>query len=118
MTASPGGCDSKVRRGDLLDVELDHHLFGDLPALGGTILQPIETVLHLRDTAFEPRCQSFIGQRRAHDGGDNLMQVGQTLDRIGEGLFIDLGVFRPDPVPDGAVGNGGKFETHDATPNS
>ena len=44
------------------------------------------------------------------------MQVGQALDRIGEGLLIDLGVFRPDPVPDGAVGDGGKFETRDATP--
>ena len=44
------------------------------------------------------------------------MQVGEALDRIGEGLFIDLGVFRPDPVPDGAVGNGGKFETHGQLP--
>ena len=46
------------------------------------------------------------------------MQVGQSLHRIGEGLFIDLGVFRPDPVTDGAVAESSKFETHDATPNS
>ena len=38
------------------------------------------------------------------------MQVGQSLDRIGEGLFIDLRVFRPDPVTDGAVGDGGELQ--------
>ena len=46
------------------------------------------------------------------------MQVGQALDGIGKGLFIDLGVFCPDAVTEGAVGNGGKFETYDATPTS
>ena len=46
------------------------------------------------------------------------MQVSQTLNRVGEGLFIDLRFFRPDPVTDGAVGDGSEFETHDATPNS
>ena len=44
------------------------------------------------------------------------MQVGQSLDCIGEGLFVDLRVFRPDPVTDGAVGDGGELETDDATP--
>ena len=68
--------DSKIRRGDLLDVEFDHHVFGDLPAFGGTILQAIETVLHLGDAAFEPCGQGFIGKRRADDGGDDLVQVG------------------------------------------
>ena len=80
--------------------------------LDGTILQAVETVLHLGDAAFEPCCQGFIGKRRADDGGDNLVQVGQALDRIGEGLLIDLGVFRPDAVADGAVGDGGKFQGH------
>ena len=44
----------KVGCGDLLDIELDHHVFGDLPAFGGTILQAIETVLHLGNAALEP----------------------------------------------------------------
>jgi hypothetical protein len=35
------------------------------------------------------------------------VQIGQTFDRIGEGLFVDLGVFRLDPVTDGTVGDGG-----------
>ena len=104
--------DGEVRRGDLLDIELDHHVFGDLPAFGGTILQAVETVLHLGNAAFEPGGQGFIGECRADNGRDDLMQVGQALDRIGEGLFIDLRVFRADPVSDGAVGNGGKFEGH------
>ena len=36
------------------------------------------------------------------------MQVGEPLNGIGEGLLVDLGVFRPDAVADGAVGDGGK----------
>ena len=39
--------DCEVRRGDLLDVQLDHDVFGDPPAFGGTILQTIKAVLHL-----------------------------------------------------------------------
>ena len=103
--------DCKIRRGDLLQVEFDHDVFGDLPPFGGTILQAVETVLHLGNPTFEPGCQGFIGQRRADNGGDDLVQVGQTLDRIGEGLFVDLGIFRTDAVADRAVGDSGKFET-------
>ena len=43
--------DGEVWRGDLLDIEFDHHVFGDLPAFGGTILQAVETILHLGDAA-------------------------------------------------------------------
>ena len=31
------------------------------------------------------------------------MQVGEPLNGIGEGLLVDLGVFRPEAVADGAV---------------
>ena len=48
--------------------------------------------------------------RHANDCGDDFVQVCQPLDRIGEGLLIDLRVLRPDPVTDGAVGNSSKFE--------
>ena len=51
-----------------------------------------------------PRCQGFVGQCRADDGRDDLVQIGQALDRVGEGLLVDLGVFRPDSVADRAVG--------------
>ena len=68
--------------------------------LDGTILQAVETFLHLGNPAFEPCCQGFVGQRRADDGGDDLVQVGEPLDGIGEGLLVDLGVFRPDAVAD------------------
>ena len=73
-------------------------------------MQTFKPVLHLGDTAFEPRGQGFISERRADDGRDNLMQVSQTLNRVGEGLFIDLRFFRPDPVTDGAVSDGSEFE--------
>ena len=33
------------------------------------------------------------------------MEVGDALDRIGEGLLLDLGVLRPDTVADGAIGS-------------
>ena len=44
------------------------------------------------------------------------MQVGEPLNGIGEGLLVDLGVFRADAVADGAVVDGGEFEIHGATP--
>ena len=77
-----------------------------MPAFGGTILQAIETILHLGDPALEPGRQGFIGECRADNRGDDLVQVGQSLDRVGEGLFVDVRIFRPDPVTDGAVGDG------------
>ena len=102
--------DRKVRRGDLLDFQLDHDVFGDPPAFGGTILQAVETVLHLGDPALEAGRQGFIGERRADNRRDNLVQVSQTLNRVGEGLFIDLRIFRPDPVTEGAVSDGSEFQ--------
>ena len=57
-----------------------------------------------------PVCQGFVGERRTDNGCDNLVQVGQPLHGIGEGLLVDLGVVGPDAVADGAVGYGGKFE--------
>ena len=33
----------------------------------------------------------------------DFVQVGQPLDRIGQGLLVDLGVLGPDAVADGAV---------------
>ena len=57
----------------------------------------------------------LIGQRRADDGRDDLMHIGEPLDRIGEGLLVDLGVFRPDAVADRPVGDGGEFEVHGGT---
>ncbi len=76
---------------DLFQIELDHHVLGDLPAFGGTILQALEPILHLGDATLEPRCQGLVGKCRADDGRDDLVQVGQALDRIGEGLLVDLG---------------------------
>ena len=103
--------DRKVRRGDLFQIQFDHHVLGDLPAFGRAVLQPVEAVLHLGNPAFEPCCQGFVGKRRADNGGDDLMQVGEPLDGIGEGLLVDLGVFRADAVTDGAVSDSGKLET-------
>ena len=72
--------DCEVRRGNLLQIEFDHHVLGNLPALGGTILQAIKTILHLGDPALEPGCKSFIGEGRADNGRNDLMQVGQSLE--------------------------------------
>ena len=44
------------------------------------------------------------------------MQVGQSLDRIGQRLLVDLGVVRPDAVAQRAVGGGGEFEIHGKLP--
>ena len=85
---------SEIGCRDLFQIELDHHVLGDLPAFGGTILQALEPVLHLGDAALEPGCQSFVGQCRADDGRDDLVQVRQALNGVQEGLLIDAGVFR------------------------
>ncbi|MGA7024267.1 MAG: hypothetical protein WA796_23650 [Pseudolabrys sp.] len=85
----------EIGRGDLFQIEFDHHILGDLPAFGGTILQPLEPILHLGDAALEPRRQGFVGQCRADDNGDDLMQVGEALNCVGEGLLIDLGDLLP-----------------------
>ena len=81
----------KVRGRQFLQVELDHHVLGDLAAFGGPILQPAKPVLHFRDAALEARGQGLIGQGGPDDGGQDFVQVGEALDRIGEGLLVDWG---------------------------
>src|SRR3974390_734058 len=44
-----GGCEVGCLQ--LLDIKLSHDLFCDLPALGGSILQAPQPVLHLADAA-------------------------------------------------------------------
>jgi len=75
-------------------------------------LQAGKAILHFRDAALEAGRQGLIGQGRADDGGDNLVQIGQSLHGIGQGLVVDLRVFGLDAVADGAVGDSGEFETH------
>ena len=60
--------------------------------------------------AFEACRQGLIGQRRPDNGGEDFMHVGEPLDRIGQGLLVDLGVLRPDAVAEGAVGGGGECQ--------
>ena len=61
--------------------------------------------MHVRKPALEPPGQGLV----CHGGSDNrlddFMEVGDALDRIGEGLLLDLGVLRPDTVADGAIGS-------------
>jgi hypothetical protein len=42
-----------VRCCELLQIELDHHVFGDLPLFGGPILEVVKAPLHVGDTALE-----------------------------------------------------------------
>ena len=44
------------------------------------------------DSGFKPGGKGLVGERRAKDGGDDLMQVGEALNGVGEGLLVDLGV--------------------------
>src|SRR5262245_58893867 len=84
--------------------------------LAGTVLQALEPVLHFGNPAFEPGYQGFIGEGRTNDSREDLVQVGLALHRIGEGPLINLGVFRTDAVTDPAIGYGGEFEIHPASP--
>ena len=47
-----------------------------------------------------PVARGLIGEGRPNNGREDFMQVGEPLDSIGEGLLVDLGVFRSDAVTD------------------
>jgi hypothetical protein len=75
--------------------------------------------------ALEQRAELGIVQHRparrrqqvvAPDGDDDLVEVGQPLDRVGEGPLIDCWVFGADAVAYRPIGDGGKVDVHDATP--
>ena len=44
------------------------------------------------------------------------MHIREPLNRIGKGLFVDLGVLGADAVADGAIGGGGECENSWRTP--
>ena len=94
----------KVGRRELFEIKLDHHIFGDLSALGGPVLQTVPARLHFRDAALEPGGQGLIGEGGANDGREDFMQVGEPLNGIGEGLLVDLCASRPEAVADGTAG--------------
>ena len=98
----------KIRGRHFLQVEFDHHVLGNLTALGGSILQAVQPALHVGDPALEPGGHGLVGQGRPDNGGQDFMQVGQSLDRIGQGLLVDLGVVGFDAVAQGAIGGGDK----------
>ena len=80
----------KVGSGDLLEIKFDHHVFGDLPAFGSPVLQAIKATLHVGNPALQSRGEGFVGQRRADDGRDNLMQVGEALNRYRRGVCSSI----------------------------
>jgi hypothetical protein len=98
----------KVGCRELFQIKLDHHIFGDLPALGGPVLQALPPRLHLPNAALKSCGQGLVGEGGPNDGTEDFMEVGETLNGVGEGLFVDLGVFGTDAVADRAVGGGSK----------
>jgi hypothetical protein len=50
--------DREIRRGDLLQIKLDHHVLGNLPAFEGSILQA-------GNPAFEPCYKGFAAAKTA-----------------------------------------------------
>jgi hypothetical protein len=60
--------------------------------------------------------KGLVGERRTDDGSDDLVQIGEPFDRIGEGLLVDFGVLCLEAVADGPVVDSGKLETHGRTP--
>ena len=97
----------KVRGRQFPQVQLDHHVLGDLTPFRGAVLQPVQPPLHVGDPALEPHSHGLIGQRGPDNGGQDLMQVGQPLDRIGQRLLVDLGFVGFDAIAERAVCGGG-----------
>ena len=56
-----------------LQVEIDHHVLGDLATLGGSVLQAIKAILHLGNATLEPGGQGLIGQGGPDNGGKDFM---------------------------------------------
>ena len=90
----------KVGCRELFEIKLDHHIFGDLTTLGGSVVQTVPTRLHFPNAALKSGRQGLVGEGGPNDGAEDFMQVGQSLNGIGEGLVVDLGVFRPNAVAD------------------
>jgi hypothetical protein len=44
--------------------------------------------LHFGDPPLEPGGQGFTGERRANNGGQDLVQVGQPLNCVGKTLYL------------------------------
>jgi hypothetical protein len=63
----------KVRRGDLLQVEVDDYILGNPPPFGSSILQAVKPFLHLRDATLEAGGWGLIGMGGADYGRDNLV---------------------------------------------
>ena len=65
MTISAGipGRMEAVKSGacKLLQVQLDHGVFGDLPALGGPILHAVKPILHFGNAQLETLGQRLVG---------------------------------------------------------
>ena len=79
---------------------------------GSTVLQALEPVLHLGDAALEPCCQGLVGEGRADDRRDDLVQIGQALDRVGERLLVDLRIFGLNSVADCPIMIAAKLKIH------
>ena len=67
----------KSGRRELLQVEFDHGVLGDLPAFGGPVLQAVEPVLHFGNPQLEPLGQRLVGQGCADDGHEDLVHIGE-----------------------------------------
>jgi hypothetical protein len=71
--------DREIRRGDLLQIKLDHHVLGNLPAFEGSILQAVKPSLHVGNPAFEPCYKGFALQ---NPPSYNLEQVIQRVREV------------------------------------
>ena len=66
--------------------------------------------MHIPDSAFQACRHGLVGQGATEYRGEDFMDVGEPLNGIGEGLFVDLRVLGADAVADGAIVDRGKFQ--------
>ena len=86
-----------------LQVELDHHILGDLPAFRSPILQPAQPAFHIGKAALEARRQGLVRQGRPDNRLQDLVHICEALDRIGQRLVVDLRVLGAQAVAEGTV---------------
>ena len=80
---------SEVGGLDRFEIDLDHGVASDSTALGGPLGEADHPGLEQLNVSLQPARESFIEECRADDRGDDLVEVGQTLQRVSKRLFID-----------------------------
>ena len=105
--------DGKVRCGDLLDIELDHHVFDDLRRFAAQFCRRASRSCVSTMRPFKPDARASSASAARTIAATISCKSVRPSTVSAEGLFVNMWVFRADPVTDRAVGDGRQIGFHD-----